>query len=217
MDKEDLWFLDGYESYENDSNFTDENCCNGGDICDLNEGMRFEALFLPVLYSLAFVAGVLGNGVLLGVLAQSRKTWSVTDTFILHLGVADVLLLVTLPFWAAQAVHGWTFGTVLCKITGAIFTVRGVQQGRCIKTACIKAKCMIVTIQCLQKDFSPFYADFFAPSDQLLLWDLPSGLHQSGPLPVHCPCYPDVLPQEAMGGSGQLFGSVAFLPAPLYS
>lgn len=116
--------LDGFDDLYNYSSY-DEDCCEGGDVCDLNEGMRFEAVFLPALYSVAFVVGVLGNGVLLGVLVQSRRTWSVTDTFILHLGVADVLLLVTLPFWAAQAAQtdGWTFGTPLCKITGAVFTI----------------------------------------------------------------------------------------------
>lgn len=120
--EDNQWLFYGIENYTD--SYPDESCCDGGgDICDLNEGMHFEALFIPVLYSVAFVVGVLGNGVLLGVLAQSRKTWSVTDTFILHLGVADVLLLVTLPLWAAQAVHGWAFGTSLCKITGAMFTI----------------------------------------------------------------------------------------------
>lgn len=123
--KEDLEGLD--DAYNDSYDYpTDEYCCEGeGDICDLNEGMQFEAIFIPVLYSVAFVMGVLGNGLLLGVLFRSRKTWSVTDTFILHLGVADVLLLVTLPLWAAQArqAPGWTFGTALCKITGAVFTV----------------------------------------------------------------------------------------------
>ncbi|XP_037641974.1 C-X-C chemokine receptor type 3.1 isoform X2 [Sebastes umbrosus] len=120
--------LDGiddlYDPFGNYSN-EDEYCCEGGDVCDLYEGMRFEAVFIPVLYSVAFVVGILGNAVLLGVLVQSRRTWSVTDTFILHLGVADVLLLVTLPLWVAQAAQadGWTFGAPLCKITGAVFTI----------------------------------------------------------------------------------------------
>ncbi|KAI3361190.1 hypothetical protein L3Q82_013386 [Scortum barcoo] len=113
-----------------DSNYTDnssyEDCCGEEvHLCDLKGGMRFGAVFIPIIYGVAFVVGVLGNGVLLGVLVQSRKSWSVTDTFILHLGVADVLLLVTLPLWAAQAAQegGWTFGTPLCKITGAVFTI----------------------------------------------------------------------------------------------
>ncbi len=116
------------------------------ELCNLTEGTQFEAVFIPVLFSVAFFVGVLGNGVLLGVLARSRKTWSVTDTFILHLGVADVLLLVTLPFTIAQAtqVNGWTFGTPFCKINGAVFTVRGVQDQRLSAP-----KCVIVHMQCL--------------------------------------------------------------------
>lgn len=119
-----------YDIYDNSSE--DEDCCDGGDVCDLEDGMQFEALFIPVLYSIVFVVGVLGNGVLLGVLARSRKSWSVTDTFILHLCIADVLLLVTLPFWAAESAHadGWIFGTPLCKITGAVFTVSHMQSGQ---------------------------------------------------------------------------------------
>ncbi|XP_035527540.1 C-X-C chemokine receptor type 3.1 [Morone saxatilis] len=127
MNSYDLSLLEGMDDLFNqsDNSSIGEYCCEGGDVCDLKETMYFEAVFIPVLYSLAFVVGVLGNGVLLGVLVQSRKAWSVTDTFILHLGIADVLLLVTLPLWAAQSAQetGWTFGTPLCKITGAVFTI----------------------------------------------------------------------------------------------
>ncbi|XP_028985919.1 C-X-C chemokine receptor type 3.1 isoform X2 [Betta splendens] len=116
-------WLDGFDYLYNVS--YEGNCCEGGDVCDLDEGTAFESVFIPVLYSVAFVVGVLGNAVLLGVLARTRSTWSVTDTFILHLGVADVLLLVTLPLWAAQSAQekGWTFGLRLCQITGTIYTV----------------------------------------------------------------------------------------------
>lgn len=108
-----------------------EDCCPVGQVCDLTDSQEFEATFIVVLYSLTFVVGVLGNVLLLGVLVQSRRTWSVTDTFILHLALTDVLLLVTLPMWAAQAAQadGWTFGTPLCKITGSVFMVGDVPQG----------------------------------------------------------------------------------------
>ncbi|XP_067365628.1 C-X-C chemokine receptor type 3.1 isoform X2 [Channa argus] len=129
FEKGGTFTLDGnslLEGFDNLYNYSDiYECCDSGDVCDLNESMQFEAVFIPVLYSVAFVVGVLGNGLLLGVLAQSRRTWSVTDTFIFHLGVADVMLLVTLPLWAAQAARmdGWTFGTSLCQITGSVFTI----------------------------------------------------------------------------------------------
>ncbi|XP_035259146.1 C-X-C chemokine receptor type 3-like [Anguilla anguilla] len=85
--------------------------------------LKFQAVFIPVLYSLALVVGLLGNGLVLGVLFQLRRIWSVTDTFILHLAVADTLLLLTLPFWAVEATQGWIFGTELCKLTGALFKI----------------------------------------------------------------------------------------------
>lgn len=84
-----------------------------------------KAVWIPVLYSVVLVVGLLGNALLLAVLAQKRRSWSMSDTFILHLGIADVLMLVTLPFWAAQAAHhsGWCFGVVFCKICGAVFNI----------------------------------------------------------------------------------------------
>ncbi|XP_034029887.1 C-X-C chemokine receptor type 3.1 [Thalassophryne amazonica] len=119
------YFLE--DIFENATFPSEAECCDGGqgDVCNLTEGVNFEGVFIPVLYSVAFCVGFLGNGVLLVVLARSWRTWSVTDNFIVHLGVADTLLLLTLPLWAAQASQelGWTFGTPLCKMTGAVFTI----------------------------------------------------------------------------------------------
>lgn len=124
---ENYQWRDGFEELlANYSHYSYDGDLEGGDVCDLNNGTVFESLFIPTLYSMAFVVGVLGNGLLLGVLFQSRKRWSVTDTFILHLAVSDVLLLLTLPLWAVQSASeaGWEFGSALCKITGTVFTVR---------------------------------------------------------------------------------------------
>ncbi|XP_064802243.1 C-X-C chemokine receptor type 3.1 isoform X1 [Oncorhynchus masou masou] len=110
--------------YNGDYNETySDTCCSTGGVCSMEEGMRFDAVFLPIFYSLTLVLGLLGNGLVLLVLVQRRRSWSVTDTFILHLGMADTLLLVTLPLWAVQAAGEWSFGTPLCKITGAMFTI----------------------------------------------------------------------------------------------
>ena len=50
---------DTYDFY-NDSE--GDTCCGAGEVCDLTEGMRFDAVFLPLLYSVAVVLGLLGNG-----------------------------------------------------------------------------------------------------------------------------------------------------------
>ncbi|XP_063734427.1 C-X-C chemokine receptor type 3-like [Eleginops maclovinus] len=84
-----------------------------------------KAVLLPVVYSLELIVGLLGNALLLAVLVQKRRSWSISDTFILHLSISDVLLLVTLPLWAAEAAQqsGWWFSDILCKISGAVFNI----------------------------------------------------------------------------------------------
>ncbi|XP_062395000.1 C-X-C chemokine receptor type 3-like [Sardina pilchardus] len=112
----------GYEYNSSDYDYNDS-CCVGK-VCDQDRSMEFAAVFIPVLYSVALVLGLLGNGLVLAVLWKKKRTWSVTDTFILHLALADVLLLFTLPFWAVEASgKGWIFGTALCKIAGALFKI----------------------------------------------------------------------------------------------
>lgn len=89
------------------------------------ESRGSKAVLIPVLYSVQLVVGLLGNGLLLVVLAQKRRSWTISDTFVFHQSVADISLLLTLPFWAAQAAQhcGWCFGGFLCKISGAVFNV----------------------------------------------------------------------------------------------
>lgn len=106
----------GYDGYDDNST-----CC--GEVCDHQTSMGFEAIFIPILYSIAFVLGLMGNGLVVVVLCQKRRAWSVTDVFVLHLSVADMLLLLTMPLWAVDAVSGWHFGTGFCKLSGALFRV----------------------------------------------------------------------------------------------
>nr|XP_015224255.1 PREDICTED: C-X-C chemokine receptor type 3-like [Lepisosteus oculatus] len=100
---EDLWSL-----FDNDTenNTYNNSCCEDmGDVCTQGVGLGFQRLFLPALYSVALVLGVLGNGLVIAVLCQFRRGWSVTDTFILNLALADTLLVVTLPFWKQKAIR----------------------------------------------------------------------------------------------------------------
>ncbi|XP_039536128.1 C-X-C chemokine receptor type 3.1 [Pimephales promelas] len=109
-------------NFSSDYNYTDEDCC-GGLVCDQAASMQFDSIFIPVLYSLALVVGLLGNGLVLVVLWKKRQSLNVTDIFILHLSLADTLLLMTLPFMAVEAAKGWIFGTALCKLNGAMFKI----------------------------------------------------------------------------------------------
>lgn len=89
---------------------------------------RASGVWIQILYSLLTVLGLLGNGLLIGAFSlkrKSRNSWTVSDIFIFNQGFADVLLLVTLPFWAVQASRpcGSCFTGVLCRISGAVLNV----------------------------------------------------------------------------------------------
>lgn len=118
MSMDELGFSGDYDNYS----VYDGDCC-GGLVCDQDSSMHFDSIFIPVLYSLVLVVGLVGNGLVLVVMWKKRQSLNVTDIFILHLSLADTLLLVTLPFWAVEAVKGWIFGTALCKLNGALFKV----------------------------------------------------------------------------------------------
>ncbi|XP_066485271.1 C-C chemokine receptor type 5-like [Tiliqua scincoides] len=82
----------------------------------------FAAHFLPPLYSLVFISGLLGNGLVVLILIRYKKLKSMTDIYLLNLAISDLLLILSLPFWAYYAAHmNWVFGAAMCKILSAIY------------------------------------------------------------------------------------------------
>uniref|UniRef100_A0A8C2FCG1 Chemokine (C-X-C motif) receptor 3, tandem duplicate 1 n=1 Tax=Cyprinus carpio TaxID=7962 RepID=A0A8C2FCG1_CYPCA len=131
---EDFDFYTDYNGSYNEN--YNESCC-GGSICDQESSMYFDSIFIPVLYSVALVVGLVGNGLVLVVLWKKRWIMNATDIFILHLCLADILLLLTLPFWAVEAANEWIFGIALCKLIGALFKVAVEDTIRQDKTECV--------------------------------------------------------------------------------
>ncbi|CAK6957679.1 atypical chemokine receptor 4 [Scomber scombrus] len=92
-------------------------------ICEKGDIRSFAAIFLPVAYTVCVVVGLAGNALVVAVYAYHKRLKTMTDTFLTHLAVADLLLLFTLPFWAADAARGWELGEVVCKIVSACYTI----------------------------------------------------------------------------------------------
>lgn len=92
-------------------------------LCEKADVRSFAALFLPVVYAVCLVLGLAGNGLVVAVYAYHKRLKTMTDAFLTHLAVADLLLLFTLPFWAADAARGWELGEVVCKMVSACYTV----------------------------------------------------------------------------------------------
>lgn len=121
--------MDGEHDYDHDysdygnssSNETYHDYEDYHSVCDKEAVRSFARLLLPAVYALALVVGLAGNGLVVAVYAAPRRLRTLTDVCILNLAVSDLLLLLTLPFWAADAVHGWTLGEASCKITAFLY------------------------------------------------------------------------------------------------
>ncbi|XP_034549133.1 C-X-C chemokine receptor type 1 [Notolabrus celidotus] len=76
----------------------------------------FNSLGLTITYIIVFVLSFVGNGVVVYVVCFMKKGRASTDTYLMHLAIADLLFTLTLPFWAVDAYYGWIFGTFPCKL-----------------------------------------------------------------------------------------------------
>ncbi|KAM4600690.1 C-X-C chemokine receptor type 3-2 [Polymixia lowei] len=125
---EDYWPepSDGYEDFTWFHNTSESHAAP----CVQDDTYGFARRYSPVVYSLVFVLAVVGNVLVLCVVRRYRKyqiggacAFSLTDTFLLHLAVSDLLLALTLPLSAVQWAHEWVFGLAACKISGALFSL----------------------------------------------------------------------------------------------
>ncbi|XP_066103821.1 C-C chemokine receptor type 6 [Saccopteryx bilineata] len=92
--------------------------------CSLQEVRDFSRLFLPVAYSLICVFGLLGNVLVVITFAFYKKAKSMTDVYLLNMAVADILFVLTLPFWAVTHAKGrWVFSNDVCKLVRGIYAV----------------------------------------------------------------------------------------------
>ncbi|XP_054643124.1 C-X-C chemokine receptor type 4-like [Dunckerocampus dactyliophorus] len=83
----------------------------------------FNKIFLPTVYGIIIVLGIIGNGLVVVVMGYQKKVKTMTDKYRLHLSVADLLFVLTLPFWAVDAARNWYFGRFLCVFVHMIYTV----------------------------------------------------------------------------------------------
>lgn len=78
----------------------------------------FKATFEALFYSCLFLLGVVGNGLMMTVLLSRWRLLRISEIYLLHLAVADLLLLAIFPFSILENITGWLFGNFSCKLMG---------------------------------------------------------------------------------------------------
>ncbi|TSZ83252.1 C-X-C chemokine receptor type 3-2 [Bagarius yarrelli] len=119
-----------YEDYNYSSGYVDYNeSYENTSPCPVADTLSFFNRFASAAYTVIFILAVVGNVLVLFVIRRYRQsrhsvcTYSLTDTFLLHLAISDLLLALTLPFFASQWVSGWVFTVGICKVAGALFSL----------------------------------------------------------------------------------------------
>ncbi|XP_041069099.1 platelet-activating factor receptor-like [Carcharodon carcharias] len=90
--------------------------------CDTWEPVQ--NFILPLVYLLVLVVGLFGNCIaLLTFLRNDRKVKKAIRVYLINLSLADILFILTLPFWVVYYFKGgdWIFSEVICRLAGAFY------------------------------------------------------------------------------------------------
>ncbi|XP_074842205.1 C-C chemokine receptor type 5-like [Carettochelys insculpta] len=93
----------------------------GSEPCQKSDVKKFASQFLPPLYSLVLIFGLVGNALVVLILIKCKRLKSMTDIYLLNLAISDLLFILSLPFWAYYAAHEWYFGDAMCKILSGVY------------------------------------------------------------------------------------------------
>jgi len=108
--------------------------CSGSNVSDYEDSdychpdeqqERIIKMFQTCAFCVIFLFGIMGNCLVIATFALYRRLRlrSMTDVFLFHLALADLLLLLTLPLQAVDTNLGWVFSVGLCKAMRACYAI----------------------------------------------------------------------------------------------
>nr|XP_013768821.1 PREDICTED: C-C chemokine receptor type 3-like [Pundamilia nyererei] len=109
----------GHEFNEREDNYGNYSDFDYGDYAPANstDVKEFSQVFLAILYSLVFILGFIGNGLVVCVLVKHRNQSNLTDICLFNLALSDLLFVFMLPFFSHNTRVGqWTFGDFMCRL-----------------------------------------------------------------------------------------------------
>ncbi|XP_035387078.1 C-C chemokine receptor type 7-like [Electrophorus electricus] len=129
------------------SNSTDD--LNLIEMCEPSNKQEVTNVAIQVaLFFIIFFLGVTGNGLVIATFGQYRRLRlrCMTDVFLFHLALSDLLLLLTLPLRTGEALAGgWFFGEGLCKLNHGVHAIN--TYSGLLLLACISADRYLVVVR----------------------------------------------------------------------
>lgn len=110
------------------------NSTRGG--CSLTK-TGFQFYYLPTVYIVVFVTGLLGNGVAMWMFARHLRPWSGISVYMFNLALADLCYVLSLPFLVFYYFNktDWVFGDAACRLQRFVFHLN--LYGSILFLACI--------------------------------------------------------------------------------
>ncbi|XP_022049029.1 C-C chemokine receptor type 7 [Acanthochromis polyacanthus] len=92
-------------------------------LCEKKSNRMFRLWFVPIFYTVICLLGLTGNLLVILTVFFFKRLKTMTDVYLLNLSFADLLLALSLPFWAANSTAEWVLGLLLCKAMHTIYKV----------------------------------------------------------------------------------------------
>ncbi|KAM9445038.1 chemokine XC receptor 1-like [Clarias gariepinus] len=90
-------------------------------LCRKDEVVKIGSIVVPLFFGIVVLLSLVGNSLVLAILALYENLKSLTNIFILNLALSDLLFTVGLPFWAYYHIWGWTLGEPACQAINFLF------------------------------------------------------------------------------------------------
>ncbi|KAJ8010992.1 hypothetical protein DPEC_G00053580 [Dallia pectoralis] len=100
---------------------TDDPMSTGYEPCHKTDVQRFGAVLMTVVLPVVILFSLLGNVLVLLVLARYEHLRALTNAFMLNLAVSELLFTCGLPFWLSYHLIGWSFDERTCKAINFLF------------------------------------------------------------------------------------------------
>ncbi|XP_064177515.1 C-C chemokine receptor type 7 [Anguilla rostrata] len=130
----------------------------------------FRSWFMPAIYSVICVVGLVGNLLVMLTYVYFKQLKTMTDVYLLNLAAADLLFVLTLPFWAANCLDKWVLGLFLCKAMYSIYKI-SFFSGMLLLT-CISVDRYFAITRAIKAHSCRSQAVYFSKVSSVALWAL---------------------------------------------